>query len=430
MDQDDAATTELRLHLTPESDLEGAISEINGFALLRRAELCFAASFREKKSEDVTRFMESLCRRPTLQQLRLASDGTDYYCFPVWLLCTIFNLAIGLEKIELQGIELSGNEENFSRLEVSLQNHSALRDIICTSWLSEETRMKENLSLDHLVKALAASRSLQSISLQPTFTFGRLGDASVGLLGTLAYLKRLNISKCNLTDQNMVALANVLRENTVLEELQVSARLGEAGIRSIADFLRANDATLQVLVIHDTNTRAVVDSSESSSDVHNNSPSSASAEFDTSNMFQEENEDQFTQVARALQDNETLKHFALYGAKLSEAGQASFVEMMKQNYTLESLSLLELSDDKKNQIDMYALLNRCGRKELLGSAGSGDWVESLAMVSDDLDCLFYLISTKPSLCDLESDNDAKKRGQNDASSVPKSEKKKPRTSAA
>ena len=398
-------TTHIRLRLWSESDLTKVLSELNAKRSLQSVELVFSSSFNQKLIEDATKFMESVSRLPSLEQVVVTSDEeeTQSYALQVRLLSTILDLAPGLEKLLLHRVELVGSIADFEALEESILNHSALTNLSSTSWLSEETRM--TISMDHFVKAIAVSRSLQSVSFQPAFAFGGISNASAGMLCTLPALRQLDVA-CNLTDENTVAMAQALQSNTTLIELRLSCPLEEPGCQALASCITAN-AKLETLIIHSTTTVSDAQLTDSSSGVRNDPSSSSSTDS------KEMDDEHTAQLALALKGNQNLKHFAIYGTKLSHSTQTAFVEMIKQNYTLESLSLLELRDDLQEEMKIYIRLNKCGRASLLGSStvSKCQWVDTMSLVADELDCLFYLLGTKPSLCELNEDENVRKRGQ-------------------
>lgn len=66
------------------------------------------------------------------------------------------------------------------------------------------------------------------------------------------------------------------------------------------------------------------------------------------------------------------------------------------------ISLLDLASELENEMDMYTLLNRSGRGRLFIEGSSRREWDTMTIVSEDLDSLFYLLSTRSSLCDIES----------------------------
>lgn len=81
----------------------------------------------------------------------------------------------------------------------------------------------------------------------------------------------------------------------------------------------------------------------------------------------------------------------------------SFRTVLQSNYRLETLHLFN-AHNLQNEISFYTKLNRYGRSLLmLEHHGSRkEWVETLAEVSDDVDCLFYFLGVNPLLCCGES----------------------------
>ena len=118
-------------------------------------------------------------------------------------------------------------------------------------------------------------------------------------------------------------------------------------------------------------------------------------------------------LANALQVNQTLQSFRMRGSAKIQRKKV-FASMLEHNYTLQYFSILndnasdggsdEESEKDTANIQMYLKLNRNGRRDLLspltGPASSNhhQWVEAIATLRHDLNCLFYLLQTNPSLC--------------------------------
>lgn len=189
----------------------------------------------------------------------------------------------------------------------------------------------------------------------------------------------------------MVAMPCALQDNTSLTELRLSCQLEAAGSLAIANCMRRN-ANIDVLIIHNTGTTQDSDSAGSSLDI-------SSSSLDTRAI----SGSRFAEIAHALRSNQSLKTFPLQGTRLTIPVQNTFLDMLRQNYTLNIISLLDLTSELENEMDMYTLLNRSGRGRLFIEGSSRrEWIDTMAIVSEDLDCLFYLLSTRSSLCDIES----------------------------
>lgn len=390
----------IRVELGGEINLSELQATIDANAQLVGAELIFHHSLMELPTEEVRALIASLSRRPELRELTLTSEaGLSYYTLPINFLSVVLDLAPGLLKIEVGDVQLSGTAEDFASLQNSFQNQSSLKELSCSGWLSEETRIA--LSQDSLLTAIAASRSLESLTFRPSFTFGGISNVTAGMLCVVATLKVLKITNCNLVDENVVAMATSLQENHTLVDLRLSCRLEAPGSRAIANTLRRN-TKLEALIIHNTDIAigAQSDSADSSSE-SNRSPTGAGALGDINDLH-------FAEIAHALKSNRSLKIFALQGTKLSLPSQKAFAEMLRQNYSLHAVSLLDLHCDLQDEVDMHTLLNRSGRADLVQEGSERQqWVDAMASVRDSLDCLFYLLCRQPSLCNIQ---ESRKRG--------------------
>jgi len=109
------------------------------------------------------------------------------------------------------------------------------------------------------------------------------------------------------------------------------------------------------------------------------------------------------QIAEALEENSSLYHFALDGefGPSTQPAQDAFERMLEVNFSLESFRLFTCEVQNTPEFQMYLRLNRVGRKLLLNPKGSPtrrDWTDVMGRVSDNLDCLFYLLSVNPFIC--------------------------------
>jgi hypothetical protein len=129
--------------------------------------------------------------------------------------------------------------------------------------------------------------------------------------------------------------------------------------------------------------------------------------------FETKSEQVLLALSEALRENSTLVHFQNHKWHDCESSttnsadvvvQESFLTMLEQNYSLHVLDLFneEQCTDFRRRKEMYLKLNSYGRGRLFQQAGCNDssehWITMIESVRDDLDCLFYLLTRNPSLC--------------------------------
>jgi len=389
------------IELKSDTNLEQLQTALASNVSVKHADLFFAKSLEEKTQQECLALIQTVSSRPNLQRISLTSEEFSSYSLPITMLSELLTLSATITAIQLGTIALSGTVHDFATLAESFRNQPTLKELRACCWLSEETRMN-GMTLDPLVQAMATSRSLESIYFHPTFLLSSggstevLSSATLGMLCTCPNLRVLNIGNCNLNDDHVTAMAITTlaaQHDSVLTELHLTTGLAERGSRALADCLRANTTKLTALSIFNT----TVDDTDGTSD---------DSEVDSNNGGGDDAEDYHAHMARALQVNQSLQHFVLHGRKLTMGSQKAFVEMMRKNCTLERISLVELEDDIQAEMDMFTRLNRCGRKRLLQQLNNEtperrlDWIDTMSLVSNELDCLFYLLSIKPSLCEL------------------------------
>lgn len=132
------------------------------------------------------------------------------------------------------------------------------------------------------------------------------------------------------------------------------------------------------------------------------------------------------QFADALEENTTLKHFALEGEgggsggdttlvaaapgvvhTLSQVCKEAYVRMLEENCVLTSLRVFSILGEETPEFNMYLTLNKYGRNRLLqGGASRHDWLEAMCKMNTSLDCLYYCLITNPFLCHITKETQA------------------------
>jgi hypothetical protein len=374
---------------------------------LQEAELLIDTSFAGRNQHDLLRIVRSICSRPNLRHIKLKSNSEEqlsFYNLHLRVLATALDAASGLRTMFLGDFQLSGSSDDFGSLEESILRHTSLQELSCTSWLSEQTRMSVSPSVDPLLRAFASSRSLISLDVQPTLFGGDISIVTAGILCTMPRLQSLHISKCYLSDRSMVVMATALQTNSVLRELRLTCQLEEPGSNAVARCLTQND-TLELLFIHNTYINIQIDATTIHINETKSGPSGDTDDSDETTV----DDDHYLPIAQALQmSNRSLRTLILHGTRLCKTSQDAFVETMRDNYSLMAVDLLGLSDSLKAKIDTFTLLNRCGRQRLMQREGTNprQWIDVMAQVAENLDCLFCLLSTKASLCDLVENSES------------------------
>ncbi|KAL7565607.1 hypothetical protein ACA910_018969 [Epithemia clementina (nom. ined.)] len=108
-------------------------------------------------------------------------------------------------------------------------------------------------------------------------------------------------------------------------------------------------------------------------------------------------------LAEGLTVNKTLKKVEVGVSKnVGDSGIQALLDMLENNHELERLVVSSADQTIKEKTEYYMRLNEVGRGKLLrrsdGHATREQWVEMLISVVNDLDCLFYFITSNPTLC--------------------------------
>lgn len=107
-------------------------------------------------------------------------------------------------------------------------------------------------------------------------------------------------------------------------------------------------------------------------------------------------------MAEGLIVNKTLKKVKVGVSKnVGDIGVQALMGMLESNYQLERLVVSSADQTIKEKTEYYMRLNEVGRGKLLrrdGTATREQWVEMLISVVNDLDCLFYFLTSNPTLC--------------------------------
>lgn len=360
-----------------------------------------------------------------LEQIKIDSF-TGLVTFPVQMLSQTVSRARCLRELELWDLKFAvSHKRDFEDLQRSLQNHPALQKFtIYNCQLEEEvgaqqgeetdgenaTTGSSSTSMDPLLYALGSiptlkqvyitaaaaasssnfavafscsaleylcrSKSLEELGLWK-FNFpyshhhqqqdgDNVGDPLSKMVPAIANsntMRMFEFGKCQLSPTSDRALANMLETNTSLEELDLHLDVG-------GKYRARNDG----------------------SSPYNNTTTDSSCCCN------------IEATAKALESNVTLKRLKLWGL-LSRDNQLALVQMIRNNYVLETFRLLDADRDVSLCIDFFIQLNRNGCQRLLAdeemTVTMADWVDFFAgSAGNDLTIIFYYLSMKPGLCCL------------------------------
>ena len=318
---------------------------------------------------------------PNLQKLGFHSQSGSSGVLSVQALIAITSHATRMVHFGISDVALWGSRADFSLWATQLQTQLFLQSFcVCECELLEPSK---DCPLDPLLTVLSILPSLEALFLQAAAPsgLGELSPEAVGSIGMAPQLQDLRLGNFALHHAHMVQMAHVLPYNTVLSELKLDA---------CREFHLETAHALARILRHNTRLKSL--------------------ELGMTSMMTDECA---VVVARSLQHNTALESFTLsrcararFRPTISKICQRAFVEMLHQNYALETLVLFQRFPVKK-EFKLYLTLNKYGRGKLLMAHETqrADWVTAIHKVSDDLDSIFYYLSINPNLCRHCDDDD-------------------------
>lgn len=193
-------------------------------------------------------------------------------------------------------------------------------------------------------------------------------------------LKKLTVETYNgiRLDPGARPIFSALQQNSVLYEFSLGYLLDERTSQFVADTIRWN-SSLKIICL-----------------------SIVSCEEQT-----------YLDLLDALQQNHTLSTFENCTASavvVSVEIEQRQQEMLEANHHLEFLSLFRDTPDFLKKKSMYLQLNAAGRHRLFHqdsyqTVRLQDWLDVMVGTSDSLDCLYYCLSSNPSLCKSMSEEE-------------------------
>lgn len=279
--------------------------------------------------------------------------------------------------------------------------------------------LMESKSLQHLtlrrmrLTADVTEAMLQSVANNKNVKVLNLKENNLGDTGCFALGRALSVSdsvkevdlrKNQISPVGCLHLTQCLTHNSSLEKLNLACNpLQDIGARALAILLQVHPS-LKILELHrtqltDMGCRLLAETLKANTSLLN---------LDVS--FNDITEDTYLYVAEALKVNQTLKTINIQvNKKMKIQACEAILGMVKENFVLESVSTLmrvrfdpaeyHQFEDLLHQINLYLRLNHAGRGRLLqGEATTQEWAISLLAMHDDINGLYYLMQSNPSLC--------------------------------
>ena len=373
--------------------------------------------------EDGQRLFDALGRLPNLQSLFIHN-----FVAPLPLLTSFLQEARQLKNLTLHTAQLAGRNDAEA---ISLVN--SLRQLTCLEKFKFSNGVVAGrLSLDMIMAAVSQIQSLEIVEIE----LEQGGDLSLPTLEALCrcpQIKELKLWRITFEPQHVVLVANTLKTNTSLKELE----LGELGYAdhtsesyvAMADMLRLNSCLENVELMNfsgfdDEGCIALASAMEENSTLRqlnvrgcDNSIIGSKAAKAIANTFANNtslkewsmnsvgiDDEGAAAIAHALkQDNSTLQTM-IFQKIVGNTQRAflAFMGMLQENITLERV-YPEATGEIKVQIDFWIGLNQLKLRnlQLNVDAGREEFMDILARNSIHLDRIFYLLLSNPEFIDDE-----------------------------
>jgi hypothetical protein len=185
-----------------------------------------------------------------LSNLRaLAISDFDEIALPAVCLVELLRNSSGLQALKLDSIRISGDRDAFDDLAAALICHPSLQEIYFSGCVPSEESMA---TLEPIASAIAKIQTLEVVEIVET-TFPPSGAWTGVSLGELCQSESLKVLRVRgvrfLGDQDIQLMAQALQNNKAMKELWIlSCELGFAGVGSaaLARMLRVN-TSLEIL---------------------------------------------------------------------------------------------------------------------------------------------------------------------------------------
>lgn len=176
--------------------------------------------------------------------------------FPVAALAAIMKMARKLVCLEVCRVRLEGDMDDFEAWADAIEHNNSCNDTYFRAFSLEHCRLnnkdllrqQHTSPLESVVKALAHSPVIGDITLiaDKDRNLGTLSVQTLELLGTSPTLLVLRLDKMGLKDEEMTALAYVIKRNEALRTLKLSCNgIGYLGSCAMVKMLENNCGSLE-----------------------------------------------------------------------------------------------------------------------------------------------------------------------------------------
>ena len=363
--------------------------------------VCFSGTFvRELQEQQWHLMLESIGHLRTLEELQIWCST-----IPTAVFASMIRHARALQKVYFFRVGLDGSQQDMDMLADAIETHESLRDIriggfhLTNNPNNHNAHPDNNIRLDRVVEALAVAKGLEVVSLQlssaqQTVPFG---TAAIEKLMQSKSITDLYLSRLGLGQDHLTVISQGLPSNKTLRVLDIFGNnIENEHVIAMANALKEN-TSVEILVLPCPTNDLSVESCAAISDALKHNSTLSTLNLPRSNL----NDEGIFHLAEGLTVNKTLKKVEVGVSKtVGDTGVQALMDMLETNYELERLVVSSADQSIKEKTEYYMRLNEVGRGKLLsdGKATREQWVEMLISVVNDLDCLFYFITSNPTLC--------------------------------
>lgn len=422
------------LHLCVESETSLLETEasLQSFANLKECrevrlsvieQFFFHGPRRSVRTAQLVALLETLLRvEPNIEKVTFDSGFTgDSNFLPLQVVTTAFSLGKALTRLDLSYVKVICQNMDFeswklgdthANASVSSLRHCCLdrASLLVDSPPVQGNAQVQAISLDRLILLFIHGCPQLEWLTVCSDEFEALTIQTLQDLGKAPNLQELSLWNFDLRGSTHgAAFFDALgrNHNSRLVRLTLPTTLSLCGAKSVARYLRqapahGGNAPLQGLTL--TINQFTSDDQEGSI------------------LRDEETKQKILElIVNALRVTTSLQSFRMRGsAKIHAKSQHAFADMLRHNYSLQYFSILNEieTEDSSNanastnvsassnvasasaNIQMYLKLNRYGRRRLIleESNNRESWLDAVMAIRNDLNCLFYLLQTNPSLC--------------------------------
>ena len=372
--------------------------------------VCFSGTFvRELQEAQWHLMLESIGHLRSLEELQIWCST-----IPTAVFASTIRYAKLLQKVYFFRVELNGTQQDMDELAEAIRVHTSLRDIRIGGFHLTNSNNNNNnnnapldishhnnnIRLDRVVEALAEAPGLEVVSsqlssAQHTVPFGT--DAIRKLMQSKS-ITDLYLSRLGLGQEHLTAISQSLPRNETLRVLDLFGNnIENEHVIAMANALKENNS-VEILVLPCPANHLSVGSCAAISDALKHNSKLSTLNLPRSNLSDEG----IFHLAEGLTVNKTLKKVEVGVSKnVGDTGVQALMDMLESNYELQRLVLSSADQTIREKTEYYMRLNEVGRGKLLrrdGKATREQWVEMLISVVNDLDCLFYFLTSNPTLC--------------------------------